>query len=155
MAHLHRLHKRKYGGDADVADLEEFFGQILETYGAGWSVFGARKDGRWIAFSSLLSRPGAHKTFMYAAVPDACDPRANLYGNLGIYVLIKRAIELGGGSLSTGPTNYPAKLMRGFRLLPLHGLYKPLAIDPDVLRATCRALHEVQLALLRSVTPDG
>jgi hypothetical protein len=113
----------RYGGVAGRLPLAE----LVRAFGEeDVQVIAARRGDRLIGYSLLVSRGNIHHAVGYAADHAAREREDFLWPNLVVYAPIARVAERGGGTLRLGPTNYPAKLLRGARLEPMWGVYRPL-----------------------------
>jgi hypothetical protein len=120
---LNELRRRRYGRQHGRAlPLEEIF----DLYGEDARVIGARRDGRLLGFTLVLSRGSWHTVYASGADYDAVEREDFIFPNVVVYGVLEDILARGGGRLSFGPTNYAAKLLRGCRLELTWALYRPL-----------------------------
>lgn len=125
LARISVSHHTAHGHSVDLESEQMYFNDIVKLFGKDFQVIGARRHGELIGFCSLLSNGSNHKGFEYGVDHTKADRNDDLFPNL-MYGVIRRIIEMGGGSFTFSPTNYKAKLLRGCSIKLLWGLYKPL-----------------------------
>lgn len=123
LARLVQLQRARYGTEGGRPMV---LCELAEEYGEDAALLGARAHGKLIAYTLLLRYRGSVQVFGYGADHTVRRREDFLWSNVAMYAPIEEVIRTGGATIRWGPTNYPAKLLRGSRLQPLWGLFRPL-----------------------------
>jgi hypothetical protein len=154
LAYLNVRERTRRGQHASLDGELEYFSEFHSCFAREWHVVTARREGRLIAFSSVLSSVLRHKSLEYAIEEESVTREDFLFPNL-MYAVLEAAVERGGGDVLFGPMNYQAKVLRGCRLDRLWGLYNGAATSSTAFVEHARVLTEVNTSFFRELEPLG